>query len=250
MSASRRAPGIERLASLLGLLAVLAGSAGATVADINEAGKAAYARGDFAAAERLFGEASARAPQEPILHYHRGVALTRLGRLREAAGAYQAALRLDPPPALAAEIRRGLAEIAAASQPAPARRGPPDRDEIPLLRASGLWFVQVVVNDMRSARFLVDTGATFTTLSPEIAGDLGLERDGDARSVEIQTAAGRIKAHRVTLGSVRVGDVEAQNVRAVVHSLPGIDGILGNTFLGRYSVTIEPERGLLILRSK
>ena len=38
------------LIPLLGLM--LLGAAGATVADLNEAGKAAYARGDFATAER------------------------------------------------------------------------------------------------------------------------------------------------------------------------------------------------------
>jgi Flp pilus assembly protein TadD len=38
-------------------LAVLASPARADVSKLNEAGKAAYARGDFAAAERLFREA-------------------------------------------------------------------------------------------------------------------------------------------------------------------------------------------------
>lgn len=67
-----------------------------TAADLNEAGKAAYARGDFAEAERLFAQAIANAPDNALPHYHRAVALTRLSRWREAAEAYQTTLRLRP----------------------------------------------------------------------------------------------------------------------------------------------------------
>src|SRR4029079_15179150 len=98
------------LISLLGLM--LLGAGGATVADINEAGKAAYARGDFATAERWFSQALAKAPDEPLLYYHRGIALMRLSRWQEASAAFQAALRLDPSPEVAQPAREGLRSIA------------------------------------------------------------------------------------------------------------------------------------------
>src|SRR4029434_5588555 len=65
-------------------LAALAGPAWADVSKLNEAGKAAYARGDFVAAERLFREAIRGAPEEPLLHYHLAGVLTRLGQWDEA----------------------------------------------------------------------------------------------------------------------------------------------------------------------
>jgi predicted aspartyl protease len=50
---------------------------------------------------------------------------------------------------------------------------------------------------------------------------------------------------------VRVGDAEVENVDAVIHSIgPGIDGLLGNTFLGRFTVTLDPDKGVLVLRSR
>lgn len=54
------------LLPLLGL--ILLGSIAATVSDLNEAGKAASARGDYDSAERLFSRALAQAPDEPLLH--------------------------------------------------------------------------------------------------------------------------------------------------------------------------------------
>jgi predicted aspartyl protease len=50
---------------------------------------------------------------------------------------------------------------------------------------------------------------------------------------------------------MRVGDAEVENVAAVVHSIgPGIEGLLGNSFLGRFTVTLDPDRGVLILRPR
>ncbi len=80
-----------RLALLLAL--VFAVTTGAAGSDLNEAGRAAYARGDYAAAERLFTQALAQAPDEPLLHYHRGVALMRLSRWQEAYAAFDGGAR-------------------------------------------------------------------------------------------------------------------------------------------------------------
>jgi hypothetical protein len=45
--------------------------------------------------------------------------------------------------------------------------------------------------------------------------------------------------------------VEAKDVPAVVHDIPGgLDGVLGNTFLDRYSVTFNARQGLLTIRGK
>jgi hypothetical protein len=47
-----------------------------------------------------------------------------------------------------------------------------------------------------------------------------------------------------------VGDTEAQDVTAFVIPLPGLQGILGNTFLSRYMATLDPARGLLTLQPR
>ena len=122
--------------SLLVLPVLLATLLGAGPGDLNEAGKAAYQRGDYAEAERLFSQALVRTPNDPLLHYHRGAALTRLGRLREASTAYETALRLDPPPAVAAAARDGLRAIGALGAP-PRPQRPADETVIALTRVRG-----------------------------------------------------------------------------------------------------------------
>ena len=122
------------LTPLLGLM--LLGAGQATVSDLNEAGKAAYARGDFATADRLFSQALAKAPEEPLLYYHRGITLMRLSRWQEASAAFQAALRLDPSPEVGEPAREGLRAIAPLLREAPARKAAPD-DTAVTLRRSG-----------------------------------------------------------------------------------------------------------------
>jgi clan AA aspartic protease (TIGR02281 family) len=234
-----------------GLLLTLAFlvTVGATVSDLNEAGKVAYGRGDFAAAERLFSQAIAQAPNDPLLHYHRAVALSRLRRWRDASEAYQAVLRLDPPPALAAATREGLYTLQPITHPPTPRV--PDRTAvaIPLRRAGGTWFAEVVLNTTKKATFLVDTGASYCVISPKLAGSLGLKPG--RRAVTLHTVGGRATGPLVTLRSVQVGEARAKEVHAVVHEIgPGVEGLLGNSFLSRYTVTLDPERGVLRLRPR
>jgi len=240
---------ISFLAGLLGLALVTITHAPAS--DLNEAGKAAYGRGDFAAAERLFTQAVAQAPGDPLLHYHRGVALMRLSRWHEASAAFEAALQLNPPPELAASAQRGLTSLAALLRE-PASR--PVRSEdivVPLRRAGGNWIAEVRLNDSRSARFVVDTGAGACVVSPELATALRIHPGARAQTVPMQVVGGVIAGTRVTIASLRVGDAEAENVDAVIHSIgSGIDGLLGNTFLNRFTVTVDPEKGVLLLRPR
>ena len=237
------------LLPLLGL--ILAGSVAATVSGLNEAGKAAYAKGDYTAAERLFGQALAQAPEEPLLHYHQGITLMRLSRWREASAAFEAALRLNPPEDVAAAAREGLRSLAPLLRQ-PAARGPaPDETTVTLQRIGGNWFAQVRLNDARTARFLVDTGASTCVISPGLATALDIHPDRQAQPVPLETISGLTRGHLVTIPSLRVGDVEAQGVLAVVHPLgPSMDGILGNTFLSRFTMTLDSERGVLRLSSR
>jgi clan AA aspartic protease (TIGR02281 family) len=230
-----------------GLLAVLtAGPAGADAERLNRAGKAAYQRGDFVLAERLFSQALVQAPSDPLLHYHRGVALTRLERWHEAAAAYNEALRLGPPPDIARAAAAGLRSVLP-----PARRAAgPAEETIRLARAGGVWTAEVVVNDGRTARFIVDTGAAVTVISPALVEELGLRVPAGAPLVKLRTPAGEITGPAITVGSIRLGETTARGVDALVHEIPGGEGLLGNSFLSRYAVTLDPAQGTLSLRAR
>lgn len=237
------------LLPLLGL--ILVGSVAATVSGLNEAGKAAYAKGDYTAAERLFSQALAQAPDEPLLHYHQGITLMRLSRWREASAAFEATLRLNPPEDVAAAAREGIRSLGPLLRQ-PAARGPATEETtVTLQRIGGNWFAQVRLNDARTARFLVDTGASTCVISPGLATALDIHPDRQAQPVPLETISGLTRGHVVTIPSLRVGDVEAQGVIAVVHPLgPSMDGILGNTFLSRFTMTLDSERGVLRLSAR
>lgn len=237
------------LGALLGL--IFATSANATVSGLNDAGKTAYSRGDYATAERLFNQALARAPGDPLLHYHRGVTLMRLSRWREASGAFEAVLRLNPPADLAASAREGIRSLAPLlREPAP-RSVRSEDTRVTLHRAGGNWIAEVRLNDSRTARFVVDTGASSCVLSPQLATALGIHPGSSAETVPMQVVGSVTAGPRVTMASVRVGDAEVENVAAVIHTIgPGIDGLLGNTFLGRFTVTLDPTKGVLVLRPR
>ena len=240
-------------AALLGplLLLVCATRVGAGASDLNDAGTAAYTRGDYVSAERLFDQALAQAPRDPLLHYHRGVTLMRLSRWREASAAFETVLRLEPPADLAATAQQGIRSLAPLlREPAP-RSARSEDTLVPLRRARGNWIADVRLNGSRTARFIVDTGASACVISPELAADLAIRPGPGAEMVPMQVVGGVTTGPRITLASVRVGDAEIENVAAVIHSIgPGIDGLLGNTFLGRYTVTVDPGRGVLILRPR
>ncbi|HTK92376.1 MAG TPA: retroviral-like aspartic protease family protein [Verrucomicrobiae bacterium] len=234
-----------RLLMLLPLVALL----GAGPGDLNEAGKAAYRRGEYAEAERLFSQALAQTPSDPLLHYHRGAALTKLGRLQEATTAYQAALRLNPPPAVATAAQEGLRAIGALGAPPRPRRI--EETVIALTKVPGGWLTEVVINGSWTGPLLLDTGASVTLISPAVARAARVTIESDTPLVEVQGVAGRTRGPIVTLTSVQVGEVEARGIRAVVVELPtGLHGLLGNSFLSRYTFTLDPREGALRLHPR
>jgi len=226
-------------------------TAGPAVADLNEAGRAAYARGDYEAAERLFSQAIAQAPEEPLLHYHRGVALMRLSRWQEAYTAFERALGLRPPADLAAAAKAGMNSVAPLIKAPAVKTSRANDVSVPLRRVAGAWMASVRLNNSRTVELVVDTGASSCVISPELAAELGIEPGPRAESVTMQVVGGRTTGPIVKLASVRVGDAEAEDVLAVVHPIgPGIHGLLGNSFLARFSVTLDPREGVLHLRSR
>lgn len=99
----------------------------------------------------------------------------------------------------------------------------------------------------RAVRFMVDTGATMVALSQDEADRLGLDYRRGERGVS-QTANGNVVVWVTTLSSLRVGEVELANVRAVVvpAAMPGI--LLGNSALGRFSMQRDSDVMRLTLR--
>jgi len=88
---------------------------------------------------------------------------------------------------------------------------------------------------------IVDTGATCVAVSPTLVEVLGLS-DAVGDEVQVSLAGGvKIWARKLLLPQVSVFGREASDVQAVVlkESEPGIDGLLGLSFLNRFNYRID-----------
>lgn len=87
----------------------------------------------------------------------------------------------------------------------------------------------------KTVKFMVDTGATTIALGAAEARRINLKYD-QGRRVQMSTANGVSTGYLIRLESVRVGDVVAYDVDAVVspQSMPFV--LLGNSFLNRFQM--------------
>ena len=106
-------------------------------------------------------------------------------------------------------------------------------------------FVTVGQINGKTVRFLVDTGASFISLSSVEAKRLGIDYLAGERA-SISTANGVVRSYKVKLDEVRLGDVTLNNVDGMVHpddSLPIV--LLGMSFLNRMEMTRDGEQMVL-----
>ena len=117
------------------------------------------------------------------------------------------------------------------------------------LRASGggHFFTTGQINGS-TVRFMVDTGASSIAMSGNEARRLGVNylKGTPMRAV---TAAGEVRAYRVRLDTVTVGDITLHNVdAAVLEGAYPVDTLLGMTFLNRVQMRRDGDTLTLIRR--
>ena len=88
----------------------------------------------------------------------------------------------------------------------------------------------------RATQFVVDTGATFVSMSVQEA-ELAKINYQSGQRVTMSTANGLVPGWRIKLNSVRVGDVMTYDVDAIVSAgaMPYV--LLGNSYLTRFQMT-------------
>ncbi|MFH1779060.1 MAG: retropepsin-like aspartic protease [Candidatus Omnitrophota bacterium] len=127
------------------------------------------------------------------------------------------------------------------------------KDSIALVKSSGNLVVEVKLNDTVMCLMAVDTGASLVTISRSIASQLEIDFGGERNEIEMLLADGsKAKARMVNLKSVAVGNSRAEDILAAVMDRapgPGIDGLLGMSFLDNFSVKIDSVNNALILET-
>ncbi|MGH8848311.1 MAG: retropepsin-like aspartic protease family protein [Polaromonas sp.] len=131
-------------------------------------------------------------------------------------------------------LRVGDAPVSMGGSGASAGRG----TRIVIAESGGGHFMTAGQINGRAVQFMVDTGATSVAMSVSDAERAGIAYK-TGQPVRMSTANGITEGFRITLNSVRVGDVEVYDVAAVVIPQPMPFLLLGNSFLSRFQMKRE-----------
>jgi clan AA aspartic protease (TIGR02281 family) len=140
-----------------------------------------------------------------------------------------------------------------ASGPPPPAASPLTVTSVPFQKRGELMTVQATLNEKTAANFIVDTGASYTTISQATARQLDIDLEKDYPILHFQTANGVIQAPLVSLQSIEVGGLKLKDISVAVHDVfpdPAVTGLLGLNFLSQFRVDIDSKNSLLNLERK
>ncbi|MCE3235619.1 MAG: hypothetical protein K0Q50_1799 [Vampirovibrio sp.] len=127
--------------------------------------------------------------------------------------------------------------------------GPPRTQVVvPLLEQSDASLVvPTLVNDKIMGTFIVDTGASYTVITPAMAERLEVRITPETPRVSMITANGHIRAPLVTLRNITIGELRVPSVQAVVQPIGNGDdvllsGLLGMNFFSGMELTVKQDR--------
>jgi clan AA aspartic protease (TIGR02281 family) len=121
------------------------------------------------------------------------------------------------------------------------------RLKLPPTASDNVVLLNVRLNDQTLVRMIVDTGAKYTIITPEVARRLAIEVD-NSRMVAVTTAT---KSQAVTLTELQQVDIHGlvvQGIEAASMSLPsalGVEGLLGISFLRHCRMVLDIPHDLL-----
>lgn len=235
------------------------------------AGVQAYRLGDYESAIHYFKRTLLHDAQNTNAHYYLALALDNLGLTSDAAAEYSYVIKqgqeanivsyaksrleaIKPTAPLTANSGNNIAMIAAGNQnTSVVYRGSASQVAVPLKSNKNALIVDAILTQGKSrsdGAFIIDTGATYTSISHEMAQQLGLNLE-KSETVFITTANGRIEVPKVTIQSLNVNGLEAHNVEATVIPVrkgSSFSGLLGLSFIRQFVVTIDPGANQLIFR--
>ena len=111
------------------------------------------------------------------------------------------------------------------------------------IKGRGAIILPVKVNGAE-ARMIVDTGASRTSLTRSFAAHAGIEPSKEDGSMT-QTANGAVWVMGGRAKTISLGDAQAANIPVFIQTSdqkdfgPGIDGLLGLSFLGNFKFTVN-----------
>ncbi|WP_296677602.1 TIGR02281 family clan AA aspartic protease [Novosphingobium sp.] len=114
------------------------------------------------------------------------------------------------------------------------------------ISGDGHFWVKAQINGTER-RFLVDTGATLTAISPQTAEAARIEPTALGRAVVLQTANGATPARMASIGELRFGNVVARDLDAVIAPAMGQTNVIGMNLLSRLASWRVEGRTLILV---
>ena len=106
-------------------------------------------------------------------------------------------------------------------------------DEVRIAMApDGHFYARATINGTERT-LLVDSGASFTSLSADTATAATVAIDPAEPKIPLETANGMVMAQPATIGELRVGGITARDAPAVVSAAFGDQDVLGMSFLSK-----------------
>jgi predicted aspartyl protease len=118
---------------------------------------------------------------------------------------------------------------------------------------AGLIFVEAVISGpagKASARLVLDTGATSTSLNLKVLRSVGYDPDGATDFVSVATGTAVKKVPRLMINRLSALGQHAIGLRVLAHDLPAVaavDGLLGLDFFRNLSLSIDFRAGQITL---
>jgi clan AA aspartic protease (TIGR02281 family) len=129
----------------------------------------------------------------------------------------------------------------------------PKQNAIPYEYANGSIIIEGLIKRNGSSvpvRFILDTGASITTISVETARKLGIGAGGDGASLDVQTAGGGTSYPVAILDSITIGDHSIGPVSVALCdpcAAQGTVGLLGMNFTSNFHMTINNKQAKIRL---
>ncbi len=206
-------------------------------------GLAFFQAGHYRWALEKFVQSIDQAPKDPQRWWYLAESYRLMGDNTAAIPIYRHLAQTAQEPAYAAAARQVLDSL-----------GEPEVlvSSVPFQRRGSAVLIPARINGESVGSFVLDTGATFTSINSSVAQQLGIRPQGSG-TIRLLTASGVIQAPVVILDQVEIGGAVARLVPAVIHDLPGMPqttiGLLGMSFLERFRVNLDISSGILFLES-
>jgi len=211
----------------------------------------AYNQKRYAAAEINFKNALINDPGNVNVRYYLAISLVQLGKYSEAKRHYQYIINNAPGSNTAYWANVGLKMISGSNTVTqPKQQSYISKITLDIEEHNSVITVKnVTLNNSVSANFIIDTGATYTIISTELANKLKLNLN-NTQKINLITANGTITASKAILNSVEINGLTAKNVEVAVSNMgtnSSLPGLLGMSFLKNFKVTIDKSAGKLTL---